>query len=970
MKTLSIFSRILILFSLSIPLFASGQTLEVMKSPCNYKIKSKSIGNILYVLDQSQKLWAFNLISKSSELISNNIRQADFSDSGVYFIKNESNNNIKFLYYHQPGQTAVNSIQISDSTLYNQREISIYKNTAVVGGYLNKKYKVFEFNGASNTAQSSSGSLYPMIDVFKLNGEIAGVYIENGYTIVRDKDQVQKFKYDTKQKWNRILSTEQTILFTANNRAFVAHDLNKFDINILGNFNDVYFLESSLSPQGRGFTDSFIFGIKQVNTRYPEFTYSLSLYSPYELKEVPIPESFKQPIFSHISGNGFHHVVWNYEHGFELARLKPGDTLKAINEINKGRGSSLTSLTQIYNIKDTLYFLATNGSGKNHLYRIIDNQSESLFPINGLSGIAGHFNGELYWFNFNNDSIYINKRNLSSLEPEPKGKPFKISKNGIEWHRNVYFNYLNTPYESWQYYLQNGNVITDKKGNVIFSSLFTTPEGGENTMIAHSDTDHTSKCYGSPLIVKYNSNGDLLWYNSIAGSNNLFVYNQQISLDDDGNVYIASTCFDSARFGPFQSPYPRSATYICKLNKDNGHVEWVKFTNPTYYTNTVEITALEVKGSNIYVGINCGGMEYVAFGEWLSNNTYPFPIIMKLDTAGNHLFSKVVPSELPKVINYVQAIKHAPESNDVYVLVSQGEYNAQATCEYYGFQNKIMRMNRNGEFLSHKTFGGSDINLADQLLITPYNQLFTAGYFRGSFQSGKFSLSSDYDNKSMCHKNVGYWSKFQLMSGNIIPGGLHSFNVKEFYPFDISMDDRNIYVFGVEYSDKSWQTCIKKMDHFGKLLASKNLPFNLGSPLGNTIQPKFTVTDSFFYLSAGQVTRVAPYNNYPVNKAYCSFFKMDKFSGWEKIDDEFEAEYESGELIVSPNPASDYIQLKFAEGQYFKSWELIDAQGRKVANGEFDSESLHTINLQYIAPGCYTLLLGGNGSKYIKIVVQ
>lgn len=970
MKTLSIFPCIFIWFALVIPLFSNGQTTEVMKAPCVYKTKSKSIGNTLYVLDQSQKLWAFNFISKTSELISANIRQADFSDSGVYFIKNELNKNIKFIYYHQPGQFALNSIQISDSTLYNQREISIYKNTAVVGGYLNKKYKVFEFNGASNTSQSSSGSLYPMIDVFKLNGEIAGVYIENGYTIIRDKNQVQKFKYDSKQKWNRILSTDQTLLFTGNNKLFIAHDLNNIDYNAYSNLTDLYFLEGYLSPQGRSFNDSLIYGVKQNGIRLPEYTYNFKLYPPYGVQEIPIPESFKQPSFSHMSNYGNCHVIWSYEKGFEMASLLPGDTLQYIDEIFKGRGSSLSTNTEIFLVNDTPFFQATNGSGKNHLYCYINNQSESLFPINGISGIAGHFNGELYWFNFNSDSIIIYKRSLTSLEPEPNDKRFTISKNGNEWHRNVHFDYLYTPYENWQYTIQNGSVFTDKKGNVIFSSLFTTPDGGENTMITHSDTDYTNQYHGSPLIVKYKSNGDLLWSKSIGGSSLYVIPKQQIGLDEEGNVYVASACFDSAKFDQFQSPYPRSVTYICKLNKDDGHVEWVKFTNPTYYNNDIEITALEVKGPQIYIGVNCHSDVYNAFGEWLSNATYPFPILMKLDTSGNSIVSKVVPSELPQTINYIQSIKLAPESDDVYVLVSQGEYNVQASCEYLGFQNKIMRMDRNGQFSSYKTFGGSDINLAKYLLITPSNQLFTTGYFRKSFQLGNFSLNSEFDKKTQCYSNVGYWSKFQILGSNIIPGGLHTFNVTEFYPYDMAMDHKYIYVFGLEYSNKKWQTCIQKLDHFGKLIASKNLPIKTGSPLGKTIQPKFAVTDSFFYISGGQVPHLDPYNNYPINKAYCSFFKMDKFSDWEKLDDEFESEYESGELIVSPNPASDYIQLKFAEGQSYQSWEIIDALGRSAGKGVFELESFHTLNVQNLAPGCYTLLLKGNTSKYIKIVVQ
>lgn len=953
----------------------TGQTNFVMGLPTASISTSKNIGNFLFVLDDNRNLYEIDLITQTHKVLSSDVALISFTTRGVYFTRYEQNQQ-RFLHYYEPGMSSSNFIQTSDSSgAYYQQEILIYGNQAVIGGYLNKKYVVFEFNGLSNTSRRTQGSSFKMIDAFELNGILAGVYLEYGYTVIRDQDQQIKFKEDTKNNWSRVVSNNHTLLFYVAGTMYLSHDLNDIDGNAYRSITDFYFLTGYFSSQGRVIGDSVIYGIKQNNYSIPESTYLLNLYPPYQLIETPIPSNLKKPIFKHISHSGKHHVIWTYELGIELAQLNPGDTLRLVADLNKGKGSSLSLQSQIYDIRDSAYFMATNGSGQMYFYRSADHWIESLFPSGAVSGITGIINNELYWYYYGNKTLSIYKRNLNNKSPEPTDNRYKVSStlDGKQWHRCVYMDNLQTPYENYQFGFPGGKVLTDPDGNVVFSSSCTTPDGGDYSVISHSDTGYTKVFKGSPLISKFKANGELMWSNSIGGSSLYTFRNYAMASDENGNIYVSSVCFDSAWFDQIQSPSDRSIVYICKLNKDDGHVEWVKFTNPSYYSNDVYIHSMDVKKGQIYIGIESDLDRFNAFGELIFNNTFPFPLIMKLDTSGKHIFSKVVPSNLPNLINRIQSIKVQNNTDDVYLLVSQGEYNVFSSCEFNGFSNKILRMDRNGDFLNFNEFSGNDINLARNLLITGTGQVFATGYFRGSIQSRNLVLTSNYDPKTQCHVNEGYLAKFQLIGDNIKTSGLQKTGDQTFYPFDSKMDKEYLYLLGSERTNSSYpafQMCILKMNHLGKLIAKRYLNINGMDPIGQYVFPEMTVSDSSFYINMGGTTRFSPYNNYPYDRAYASYFKFDKFRDWTPVADEFVEEYEEGQIILSPNPASDFVQIKLAEASAYKTWTIIDACGRQSDTGRFESADIHVLDIRSLAPGCYTLILEGADLRYIKLIAQ
>jgi hypothetical protein len=960
-------------FTIILSLFSKlqGQTIEVMKAPLSFANVSKVYGNSIYTIDYEQSLSLIDYMNTTVKNIAVNIRDYAFTDSGVYFIKNESNNNIKFLYYHQPGMSTPNVVQITDSNVfYYLYSINTYDNKAVVKAYLNKEYIGIEFDGVNNTSVKTSGSLFPIEDAFKLNNELATVQFEYGYTVIRNSNRDIKFKYDSKNKWKRLVSDNQTILFTANGKLFIAHDLDSIDADAYSNLQDLYFLEGAVSQEGRNISDSFVFGIKQNNDRSFNQTYTLNLFPPYGIHEIPIPEYLKLSVLKLISSKDNYHAIWNFEMGIEMATLEPNDSLRLVTDLNKGMKDGLSLRSVFYPKNDSCYVMASNGSGRNYIYLYYNKTLSSLFPIDALAGVGNVYNNELYWYTFKNDTLYVYKRNLNDLNPEPHNKKYMRSNLENEWQRNFYFNYLYTPFENYQYTIQNGDVCLDPKGNVIFSSTFTTPDGGPETVVVHSDTNYNKPLKGSPVIVKYDANGNLLWSNSIAGNSSIVAKNNQMCTDAEGNIYISSICFDSAWFDNIQAPYPRSVIYICKLNNDDGHVEWVKFTHPSTFSNDAEITAIHCQGSRIFIGINNELDYFSAFGEILRNESYPFPVLMVMDTNGNHLFSRAVPSKLPKTINYIRTIRSHPNNDKIYLLMTQGTYNTVSTCNYYGFKNKIMTMSSDGQFDESFQFEGNDINIAHSMIVTPNEQVFTSGYFRKQFSTANFNLQSLSITPGSCYKNEGYLNRFQLLRNSINPAGLRPFNNPEFYPYDMTYDEKYIYILGVEFVNKTSNTCIKKFNLFGKLIATRNLDIYTGTPLVRSIQPKIIVKDSFFYINLGNFGRFVQFNNYPTDKAFCSFLKLDKTKNWELLNDEVEQSYENGKIIVSPNPASTYIQLQFTDENSYKSWEIIDALGRKVLNGTFNSEVIHTIDLQILSSGYYTLLLKGNENEFIKIIVQ
>jgi len=110
------------------------------------------------------------------------------------------------------------------------------------------------------------------------------------------------------------------------------------------------------------------------------------------------------------------------------------------------------------------------------------------------------------------------------------------------------------------------------------------------------------------LVAKFNSDGDLLWYNIISGHPGGYTFNSDgLTTDSDGSVYVAGNGSSSVTFYtnsfkdtiPYVSDTQSKLMYISKFN-NKGEFEWCKI--PTAGQCQVYLWDIEVDNlKNIYI---------------------------------------------------------------------------------------------------------------------------------------------------------------------------------------------------------------------------------------------------------------------------------------------------------------------------------------------------------------------------------
>ncbi len=153
--------------------------------------------------------------------------------------------------------------------------------------------------------------------------------------------------------------------------------------------------------------------------------------------------------------------------------------------------------------------------------------------------------------------------------------------------------------QDWQWVKEAGgthfseskSIVTDANGNSYVTGSFA-------TSITIGTITLSGSANGSTFVVRYDSNGSLVWAKAISGTS--VVESMDIAADANGNTLITGNFKGIATMGAFTltSPDDRSA-FIAKLDQD-GNVLWAK---------AVGSSDGDVKGTNITTDVN--GSAYV-----------------------------------------------------------------------------------------------------------------------------------------------------------------------------------------------------------------------------------------------------------------------------------------------------------------------------------------------------------------------
>lgn len=192
--------------------------------------------------------------------------------------------------------------------------------------------------------------------------------------------------------------------------------------------------------------------------------------------------------------------------------------------------------------------------------------------------------------------------------------------------------------------IASNSVSIDDKGNVFVTGLF------------NADTVYFGSKYVSGVrkvtvsfLVKYDSNGNVLWASAPTGHN--YEYNDAegfgVTNDKNGNTYITGAFEDSIWFDSYElltvAPYNPGAVFLVKYSP-NGVVLWARqSTIPSVFSESKGRAVKVDQNGNIYVAGDF--IDTVTFGSYTligsnrADNLYNI-FLVKYDSNGNVLWAK------------------------------------------------------------------------------------------------------------------------------------------------------------------------------------------------------------------------------------------------------------------------------------------------------------------------------------------
>jgi Secretion system C-terminal sorting domain len=312
------------------------------------------------------------------------------------------------------------------------------------------------------------------------------------------------------------------------------------------------------------------------------------------------------------------------------------------------------------------------------------------------------------------------------------------------------------------------NMISDTAGNIYVAANYV------QSMTIDNVTISTSAQGENEIVLKFDSNGTLLWYQEIADCSNFksvavdsndFLYicydnynnsyvnkldpngnilltiTQQhvnvassVSVDNEGNIYTAGGCAASnAIYAGVSAPSTLSYnTYIAKYNSD-GVFQWVK------YIQDITCSDPQVKARTPDEVYFCSTL-YGAYtfdnivAEGPTNNDYDF-FIAKLNTTGNFQWVREVPGSGRAFIGKRNFITLDTIGN-IYFAGSTSQNvnwgNSITTTSTIYQDALILKYNPSGTILMAKTAGGPDTDRCDGVTVNNAGDIFVSGIARGS----------------------------------------------------------------------------------------------------------------------------------------------------------------------------------------------------------------------------------------------
>lgn len=280
-------------------------------------------------------------------------------------------------------------------------------------------------------------------------------------------------------------------------------------------------------------------------------------------------------------------------------------------------------------------------------------------------------------------------------------------------------------------------VATDASGNVFLTGCFTS-----TTITFGTYTLTNIGSYWAVFLVKYDSNGNVLWAkNSICSGCYSDNNSMGVSVDNNGNAYIIGRSNSTITFGTYT--ITNSGNYDMFIAKfdTNGNVLWAKSAGGT---GADVATGISVDGSgNVFVS----GYFYsssISFGVYTLSNSGSYNVFLtKYDSNGNVIWAK---SSIGISGDAALSVS-ADQSGNVFIT---GAFTSpQVTFGTYTITNSgnadvfITKYDNNGNILWAKSAGSGGNECANGISSDINGNAYVTGWFKNPILSfGTYTLSN------------------------------------------------------------------------------------------------------------------------------------------------------------------------------------------------------------------------------------
>lgn len=267
----------------------------------------------------------------------------------------------------------------------------------------------------------------------------------------------------------------------------------------------------------------------------------------------------------------------------------------------------------------------------------------------------------------------------------------------------------------------SSDMVTDKDANVYVTGYFTSaPVTFSNFTLKNLGNEDS-------FLVKYNSEGDVLWATGIGGPGD--EETRSVTTDSKGNIYVTGYfSSDSLIFGStVLHNYSGYDVFIVKYNPD-GKVLWAEALRGQYQEyswNMVSDT-----DDNIYISVACSPGEIFLGNKLVTTFTNNGMLLIKCTSDGEYIWSKSVNESVLQSVSFKICID---STNNVYVSGLFQEpvllIENDTLLSGGGIDIFVVKYDSNGKKQWARTIGGEKTEINGSIITDNRGHLYISGSF-------------------------------------------------------------------------------------------------------------------------------------------------------------------------------------------------------------------------------------------------